>query len=395
MLSIQVSSLHIYPVKSTAGIELPQADINLLGLAFDRRFVLCNSQGQFITARTEPTLCLIQATLTTTGIEHSGIELTANGMPNLILNYKAFSARYKKVTVWDDEINSQVCSAEADRWFSRYLNRNCQLVFFGERSNRIKKPNTSDERSLAFTDGYPLLLISQASLDDLNQRLAQQNLLPVAMSQFRPNIVVNNCPAFAEDTWQHIRIGEIEFIVSKPCERCIFTTVNPKSGKKHPQQQPLATLRDYRKSDQGEVLFGQNLIPLNQGTIKKGDKVQVLSLQKPPVFSSVTFPTVNQVTIESKNLTNANKKVSIYFEKWQKKYQGDNQKTLLEHGEDAGLILPYSCLAGMCGCCKAKLVSGEVDQLNSDGLTEDEQQQGYILCCSSIAISDVVIAHNG
>ena len=378
MLPIQVSSIHIYPVKSTAGIELLQADINQLGLAFDRRFVLCDNQGQFITARTEPTLCLIQATLTTTGIE-----LTANGMPNLMLNYKAFSARYKKVIVWDDEINSQVCSAEADRWFSRYLSRNCQLVFFGERSNRIKQPNTSDERSLAFADGYPLLLISQASLNDLNQRLAQQNLLPVAMSQFRPNIVVNDCSAFAEDIWQHIRIGEIEFIVSKPCERCVFTTVNPKSGKKHPQQQPLATLRDYRKSDQGEVLFGQNLIPLNQGTIKQGDKIQILSLRKPPTFSSVTFPAINPLNIESENSIEVsqitNKKVNIYFEKWQKKYQGDNQKTLLQHGEEAGLILPYSCLAGMCGCCKAKLVSGEVDQLNSDGLTEDEQQQGYIL----------------
>jgi ferredoxin len=90
---------------------------------------------------------------------------------------------------------------------------------------------------------------------------------------------------------------------------------------------------------------------------------------------------------------NNKKKVTIQFETWNKTYTGDNQKTILEHGEDAGLIIPASCRAGMCGSCRAKLISGEVTQLADDGLTIEEKNQGYILCCSSIAQSDVVIKH--
>ncbi|MBL0710776.1 MAG: 2Fe-2S iron-sulfur cluster binding domain-containing protein [Colwellia sp.] len=154
-------------------------------------------------------------------------------------------------------------------------------------------------------------------------------------------------------------------------------------------------------------------MPLNKGEIKQGDKLEILTLQKPPTFSFDShFSDAEQGVINtetstgfaSTELTSAkltstkldqvpNKKVSIYFKKWQKKYQGDNQKTLLEHGEAAGLILPYSCLAGMCGSCKAKLVSGEVQQSSTEGLTTLEKQQGYILCCSAIATSDVIIEH--
>ena len=167
---------------------------------------------------------------------------------------------------------------------SQYLQTDCQLLFFGEKSLREKKPNTDKARKLAFADGYPLLLTSQASLDDLNQRLNDEQLEPVSMIQFRPNIVVENCSPFAEDTWQHIQIGEVEFKVSKPCERCVFITVNPETGKKQPQYQPLHILKSYRKSADGKVLFGQNLIPLNSGEIKQGDEVKILSKLKNRCF---------------------------------------------------------------------------------------------------------------
>lgn len=381
MPTVTVSNLYIYPIKSTMGISLPHADINELGLAFDRRFVISDNSGQFITARTEPTLCLVKSTLT-----EKGITLSAPNMPTLTLAYENFSEQYQNVTVWDDNIAGQFCSTEASSWFSDYLQRPCQLLYFGEASSRIKKTNKDDAREIAFADGYPLLLISQASLDDLNQRLSANNQQSVSMAQFRPNIVVDNCLPFAEDSWQHIRIGDVEFKVSKPCERCIFTTVNPENGVKDAQQQPLSTLKTYRQTSNGEVLFGQNLIPLTSGNIKKGDKLTISKSQQPPSFNQPSSAPV-AVTVNKK------KKVMIQFDTWNKTHTADNQKTVLEHGEDAGLIIPYSCRAGMCGRCKAKLVSGEVTQLADDGLSAEEKQQGYILCCSAIAQSNVVIKH--
>ncbi len=381
---INVSNLYIYPIKSTMAISLPHADIDELGLAFDRRFVISDNSGQFITARTEPTLCLVKAILT-----EQGIKLSAPNMPTLILEYKDFNNQYQKVKVWGDEVAGQFCSTAASTWFSNYLQRPCQLLFFGQKSYREKKAHTDKARKLAFADGYPLLLISQASLDDLNQRLLANNQQTVSMAQFRPNIVVDNCLPFAEDGWQYIRIGEVEFKVSKPCERCVFTTIDPKNGVKHAQQQPLRTLKTYRQTSNGKVLFGQNLIPLTSGHIKQGDKLTIIKQQKPLTFNHANS---TSVTTTNKNI-NRKKKVNIYFETWHKDQLADNQKTLLEHGEAAGLIIPYSCLAGICGRCKAKLISGEVIQLADEGLSAKEKQQGYILCCSSIAQSDVVIRH--
>lgn len=402
MSVVKVSSLYIYPIKSTTGINISHADVDELGLAFDRRFVISDTAGQVITARTEPTLCLVK-----TALVEQGITLSAANMPTLTLPYEKFSKQYQNVTVWGDEIFGQLCSNEANAWFSEYLQRPCQLLFFGAKSHRERKPNTDKARKVAFADGYPLLLISQASLDELNQRLADNQQQMVSMTQFRPNIVVENCLPFAEDGWQHVRIGEVEFKVSKPCERCIFTTINPLNGEKHPEKQPLQTLKSFRKNDNHAVLFGQNLIPLNNGQIRAGDQLTIIGKQKPPAFIPDNATNLTQVTPANNAVVTkpVKQKLTLHFKKWYKDYQVNNpsnsqsnnssnkQKTLLEHGEDAGLILPYSCRAGMCGHCKAKLISGEVKQLSSDGLTSDEKQNGYILCCSAIATTDVVINH--
>ncbi|MDO6486507.1 YcbX family protein [Colwellia sp. 6_MG-2023] len=409
----KVSSIHIYPIKSTAGISLPNSKVEELGLAFDRRFIVCDPSGQFITARTEPKLCLVQTTMT-----EQGVALSAPNMEMLTLSYQEFTDQYHNVMVWGDEVNGQFCSQKANNWFSDYLQRPCELLYFGKNSHRERKPNTDNARKIAFADGYPILLISKASLNDLNKRLLanSSNNSPqdISMAQFRPNIVVDDCLPFAEDSWQHIRIGEVEFKVSKPCERCIFTTVNPSNGEKHPQQQPLKMLKSFRQDHNGEVLFGQNLIALNKGTISQGDTLTVLNTQKPPTFiSPQATQEVDNLPIDDLPKANAindivvpsvNKKLTIAFEKWNKSIKvsaldqetNEQAKTLLEHGEDAGLILPYSCRAGMCGRCRAKLISGEVRPTSMDdngGLTALEQQEGYILCCISVAMSDVVIDH--
>ncbi len=389
--TIRVSSLHVYPLKSAAGISLSHAWLDDFGLSFDRRFVLSDHHGQFITARTVPKICLIQVHLVPTGLV-----LSAPGMDNLTIEYQAFNEQYQTVTVWDDNIEAQHCQEKYDHWFSQYLQMPCQLLFFGQQSQRQVK-NSSN--SVGFADGYPLLLISQASLDDLNQRCGEN----FTMASFRPNIVVENCAAFAEDTWQRIRIGDIEFELNKACSRCTFTTVNPKTAESHPQHQPLTALKSYRQVSSGDVMFGQNLIAKSQGNIQLNAEVEVLA-HKP----ALTFVPNNESSIDpkiitknmTKNITEINqatnntenKSANINFNSWEKVHNGNTKDTVLEQAETAGLILPYSCREGMCGACKVQLDSGAVEQHCQDGLSDAEQQEGFILSCSCVPKSDIVIS---
>jgi len=388
-----VQSLHTYPIKSTAGIELLTTWVDELGISFDRRFVLTALNGQFITARIQPKLCLIQSHLIT-----NGLMLTAPNMPSLKIEFSRFSEQYHSVTVWKDQINSLYCHQHYDKWFSEYLAMPCQLHYFSEKSSRKVK---NKQNPVSFADGYPLLLISQASLDDLNHRITGNEIEQpqIVMSQFRPNIVATNTTAFEEDSWRRIRIGEVEFEVAKPCSRCIFTTINPETAEKHSLQEPLATLKHYRQVEGGDVMFGQNLIPLNNGQIKQGDQIQVLETQSPIVFSQASsIKNVTESEIEEalkpieKNVNTVPKKVNIVFDSWNTTHKGNTTETILEQGESAGLILPYSCRGGMCGRCKIKLDKGEVEQLADDGLTDDEKAQGYVLACSAIPQSDLTLS---
>lgn len=394
-----ITEINIYPIKSTAGLSISRTWVDDLGLSFDRRFVVTDANGKFITARTHPALCLVQVHLVA-----DGLVLNAPNMRTLRIDYRKLSQDYQNVEVWSSCIDAQYCSENCDLWFSQYLQQDCKLFYFGQQSKRQVEHSSNQ---VSFADGYPVLLISQASLEDLNQR-AKQNF---TMSRFRPNLVVDNCQPFEEDTWRHIRIGEVEFELSKPCSRCIFTTVDPQTGNLHPDKEPIKTLANFRQVAGGDVMFGQNLIPLNQGSIKQGDRVEVLATQEPPRFlkpkpkansSSVSRSTASSARVTPKaqlanqiqeaNDMEAKKQVNLLFDTWNKYVAGDNQTTILEQGEEAGLILPFSCRAGMCGRCKIKLESGEVEQLATDGLTQQEQDDGYILACSCLPKSDVVLA---
>lgn len=383
MSNIALQSISVYPIKSSSGIQLSRSWVEELGLAFDRRFVVTSPTGETLTARTEPRLCLIEANLTA-----NGINITAPGMPILSIEYTKLSTEYQKVTVWSSTINSQKSAEQYNQWFTRYLGKPCQLLFFGDNSERFVKNKNSQ---VGFADGYPILLISEQSLAYLNQKLGKKNA--VSMTQFRPNIVVNGCASFDEDTWKHIRIGEVEFEVTKPCSRCIFTTINPETAEAHKQQEPLKTLTSFRQVEDGDVMFGQNLVPLNQGQIKMGDKVEVLETKQSPVF--IKRDASNKVTSENTSIQSTvehTKKPKINFSSWNKEITGNNKKTLLEQGEDAGLMLPYSCRAGMCGRCKIKVDSGDVEQSSTDGLSEKDKEQGYVLACSSVPKSNVVLS---
>ena len=271
-----LSKLSLYPVKSIAGNDLTESMVTMLGLESDRRFVIADSQGKFLTARIVPKLLLIKA-----AISRHGLILSAPNTSTLKLTYSQFSQQYTPVTVWNSEIMGQHCSAEADQWFSSFLGRECHLLYFGEQSSRPLK--RYPEHQTAFADGYPLLLISEASLEDLNRRCSSA----IEMAQMRPNLVVTDTHPYAEDSWKRIRIGSVDFEVAKPCGRCILTTVNTSTLERQQDKEPLSILKQYRKGSDGEAHFGQNLIALNEGIIRTGDPVEILETQTPEQYPTL------------------------------------------------------------------------------------------------------------
>lgn len=267
-----LSELNLYPIKSAAGLTVETAFATHEGLLGDRRFMLAKPDGHFISARTHPRLQSIKVISVVGGLDAHYEE------HKLALRYNEFLQQPIVVTVWDDSFIAQSTHPRYSAWFSELLGEPVQLIWLGEQSSRYREPlNTA----VSFADGYPLLLISEASLNDLNLR-ADAKLL---MSQFRPNLVVSARRAFEEDGWRRIRIGEVEFIVAKPCSRCVMTTIEPGTEDFNHLKEPLATLLRYRYSDDGDVYFGQNLIAVNEGTLRCGDDVEVLEYASAPIYA--------------------------------------------------------------------------------------------------------------
>lgn len=257
-----LTQLFIHPLKSCRGNAVDSAQVTAQGLLDDRVWLACRSNGQFISARSHPKL--VQITVQGSG---EGVwRFNAPTMPELVTDTARFGER-APATVWKSDFSALSGDAAANLWLSDYLGEPLQLLWLGA-STRPQK-TTSD--MLSFADGYPYLLISEASLADLNDRLADK----VTMRHFRPNLVVDDAFAFEEDEWQRFRIGEVEFEVVSRCTRCILTTVDPDSAVPHPQRQPLMTLTGYRRIDNG-VCFGVNVIARNSGTLRLGDAVTVL-----------------------------------------------------------------------------------------------------------------------
>ncbi len=264
MTELQVSALAIYPVKSLAGIPLQSASVQCFGLENDRRWMVVDAGGKFLTQRQHARMCLIQPEL-----QGDELYLRTEGMEDLVVSRPA-SLNKRRVTVWSDQCNALDCGDEAATWLSRFLAIDCRLVYFPDDEVR-----TVDQRyarpgdRTAFSDGFPLLLISQASLDDLNGRLDT----PIAMARFRPNLVVQGCDAFAEDHWKEMRIGDLRFRIVKPCSRCTIPGIDPATAERG--QEPLRTLASYRQRD-GKIFFGQNVIADGQGEICVGMAVELL-----------------------------------------------------------------------------------------------------------------------
>ena len=265
---MNVTEINIYPIKSTRRIALQQSEVLPRGLPWDRRWMLVDEEGRFITARQHPTLAMVQ-----TDIKDDVVQVSVAGRTMLQLPLQAPDGQITSVTVWRDACDAVLAGAEADAWFSDYLGVSCRLVQMPDSIVRAVNPDygqAGDE--VSFADGFPLLLISEASLNDLNGRLQT----PVSMRRFRPNLVVDGERAYQEDQWRRIRVGDVEFEGVKNCSRCVFTTIDPDTGVKDPHKEPLRTLGSYRRQAQGGVYFGQNLIPRSRGVIHVGDKVEIL-----------------------------------------------------------------------------------------------------------------------
>ncbi len=265
---MKLTEINIYPIKSTRRIALNESEVLPRGLPWDRRWMLVDTGGKFMTARKYPSLAVVN-----THLDGVSLRVSVNGKTELVLPLQVQDSDLTKVTIWRDQCDAVPAGREADEWFSDYLGVECHLVRMTDDLVRGVDPDygrPGDE--VSFADGFPLLLISEASLKDLNTRLEQ----PVSMRRFRPNLVVDGDLPYAEDNWRRIRIGEVEFEGVKNCSRCIFTTIDPDTGVKDPGSEPLRTLSTYRRRPEGGVYFGQNLIPRSAGVVRVGDEVEVL-----------------------------------------------------------------------------------------------------------------------
>ena len=261
---IRVSELYVYPMKSCRGQSLRAGIIDARGFEHDRSFMLVDESAQQLDGRRYPRLLQVELS-----VEDSSLELSAPGVESLRIACRR-GGPYTSVAVWGNPCQATDQGDEAAQWFGALIGVPCRLA---RMADDFKRPSEGHEQ-VGFVDASPFLLISQASLDDLNKRLNA----PVSMRRFRPNIVLSGTSAFAEDQWQCIRIGEYVFDFVWACKRCVMTTIDPdtlKGGK-----EPLKTLATYRRDRDGDVIFGQYVNQQQAGIIRVGDAVEILSVRE-------------------------------------------------------------------------------------------------------------------
>ena len=262
-----VQNLYLYPIKSLGGISVQEAQVEERGFKYDRRWMLVDQSGEFLTQRQHPQLALLQVAL---GESELSVFSKVDPYREISFDMEMNSGKELQVSVWGDVVTALQVSPEVSAWFSDFLGMNVDLVRMPESSHRKLDPRYAvQEESVSFADGMPYVMIGQASLDELNGRLAD----PVGMDRFRPNLVFSGGEAFTEDQFKQLQIGEVKFQVVKPCARCVMITVDQEKGTKG--KEPLATLATYR-SQGAKVYFGQNAVALTQGIVRVGDPIQRL-----------------------------------------------------------------------------------------------------------------------
>lgn len=262
MPELKLTQIWVYPIKSLGGIRLSSAKVMEKGLQYDRRWMLVDSDGKFMTQRVYPAMALFKVTLEASQlvIQHNGETLA------LSLNH-TYKAGSQEVQIWHDLVSAIEVSPEHSQWFTERLGIKCRLVYFPEENARPVDPVYKvNGEHVSLADAYPFLIIGQSSLDDLNMRLEH----PVPINRFRPNFVFSGGEPYEEDTWRNFTIGSNRFVGVKPCARCVLTTVNHETGEKG--DEPLRTLTSYRKQN-NEIYFGQNLVAIDLTEIHVGNTI--------------------------------------------------------------------------------------------------------------------------
>jgi uncharacterized protein YcbX len=261
---IRVTGLFRYPIKSCAGHSLDLAVLDSRGIEYDRRWMVVDAMGVFRTQRELPRMALIHPR-----VAGDALVLEAEGMPALSVPL-ASAGSPLRVGVWNDTVVAIDQGEAVAEWLTRFLAEPLRLVRFDDAQERQVEPAYAvrADDQVGFADAYPLLIGNDASLAELNTRLAE----PLPMKRFRPNIVVSGAEPYAEDRWGRIRVGEVEIAVVKPCVRCAITTVNPDTAEKG--KEPLSTLATFRRVSKG-VVFCENAIHLSNGVLRVGDAVTV------------------------------------------------------------------------------------------------------------------------
>lgn len=263
---LTLSEINIYPVKSLGGISLQSSVVEERGLKYDRRWVLVDKSNKFITQRNFPEMALIKVAVEKDGLRFQ--HKTKNGEP-LLIPFEFEHSKTNKVVIWDDTVRGEFYNAQIDSWFSEIIGIKCHLVKMPETTKRAVDKSYAKNKIVSFADGYPFLIIGQASLDDLNSRME----VPLPMNRFRTNFVFTGAKPFEEDKWKKIKIGEVEFEVVKPCARCVITTVDQSTGEKG--KEPLTALSKFRKTD-SKVIFGQNMVANFVGETEVGSEIKIL-----------------------------------------------------------------------------------------------------------------------
>lgn len=265
MTELSLSGLYCYPVKSARGHALQTATTDRFGLAGDRRWLVIDQTGQFISQRSHSQLALLDVAPT-----DAGLRLGTGGDAIDVARPNADAPRVPS-TVWGDTIDAQLADAAASDWLSRRFNAELRLVYCPDDAERaVDEAYAPPGRRVAFADGFPLLVVGQASLDALNARLTT----PVPMDRFRPNLVVSGAEAHAEDRWKRIRIGDTEVNLVKPCSRCAIPSINQLTGERDPDINRV--LASYRRRD-GIIYFGMNALVPAGAQLRAGDPVEIIA----------------------------------------------------------------------------------------------------------------------
>ncbi len=260
-----ISDLSIYPIKGCGGISLVEAELDEFGLKGDRRFMVVDQDGIFLSQRKHHAMCRIRVYM------EGGFTIASyDGMSDLIIE-PSMESNNIPVRIWDDEVTATDMGEMASIWLSLVLGQKARLVTIGPQYRRnVRIADTAYSSRMHFGDSCPVLVTTTASLADLNQRLDS----PVPMDRFRPNLVIDGADPYAEDTWEYIRIGDQLLQFGKKCGRCTVTTIDQQTGEAG--LEPLKTLSAYRKDD-NRVCFGAYYLPITKGTIRIGAEVSVKS----------------------------------------------------------------------------------------------------------------------